>query len=180
MISSYLTGAFSSAIVLEKEEFWERLEAIGIAFCSASSGSLDTFSSFSSAGRARLIFELETLELGRGVTTPAVYARDNFGILGLLALLIVFENPFFNAAAATLAGVFGISSSSRFLWYGCAFNGSEVEEKLAKGSEFRKEWEADWKLFLVFVTREVRFDARREALRGGKVEGRVRLVVEAA
>jgi len=58
-----------------------------------------------------------------------------------------------------------------------------VEDGVANGSEYRKECEAFWKEFFVFVTREVRFEARREDLRGGKglfVVERERLVVEAA
>ena len=61
-----------------------------------------------------------------------------------------------------------------------------MEVGVAKGSEFRNRWalwEADWKEFFVFVTREVRFDARREDFRGGKavlVEDKERFVVDAA
>ncbi len=162
-----------------------------IALASASSGSsVDTFSSlsFASVGRARLSLELEALVFALGVTTPAVYARDSFGILGLRALLSVFENPFFQAAAAMFVGVLdsiGVSSSSLFLKYGCGLNWVEAVEEVAKGSEFKKEWEADCRLFFVFVTREVRFDARREDLRGVRLGEeelvvRDRFVVEAA
>ncbi len=101
----------------------------------ASSGSVRSFSSFSSSlgGRARLSFELEALWLLRGVTTPAVYASDSFGMLGLRALFSVFENPFFHAAAAVLVGVFGsmgvdVSSSSLFLGLGCGLRAVEVVE----------------------------------------------------
>jgi hypothetical protein len=54
-----------------------------------------------------------------------------------------------------------------------------VEEGVANGSESRKEWRP----FFVVVTREERFDARREDLRSGKgllVVLRDRLVVDAA
>ncbi len=141
----------------------------------------------SSGESARLGLEFEAAELLRGITTPAVYARDSFGMLGLFAILSVFEKPFFHAAAAILVGVFGsigVSSSSLFLDCGCEPKGVDVVEVMAKGSEFRKEWEADWRVFFVFVTREVRFEARREDLRSGgfELEGvvRGRFVVEAA
>jgi hypothetical protein len=54
-----------------------------------------------------------------------------------------------------------------------------VKEGVANGSESRKEWRP----FFVVVTREERFEARREDLRGGKgllVVFRQRLVVDAA
>lgn len=63
----------------------------------------------------------------------------------------------------------------------------EVEDEVgvANGSEFRNECEADWRLAFVFVTSEVRFECRREDLRGGRgvfvvVEARERFVVDAA
>lgn len=60
-----------------------------------------------------------------------------------------------------------------------------VEVGVENGSVFRKEWEAAWREALVEVTREVRFDARREDFRGGRaveleleVEERFRFVVD--
>jgi hypothetical protein len=65
-----------------------------------------------------------------------------------------------------------------------------LEVGVAKGSEYRNVWalwDADWKELFVFVTRELRFDARREDFRGGGnavlallKDMRERSVVEAA
>lgn len=61
-----------------------------------------------------------------------------------------------------------------------------VGVEVANGSEFKNECPADCKLAFVLVTREVRFECKRDDLRGGKavvfvfVLERERFVVEAA
>jgi len=105
---------------------------------------------------------------GRGVTTPAVYAREILGMLGFLALARDFENPFFQFATAALlpVGVLGNDASSGdvVLWDEISF---------AKGSDWRKAWEAvaaAWIEERVLRTREEIFVAKRLDLRGGRVE----------
>ena len=133
-------------------------------------GSLAAFSfSGSVGGIERSSFDAEASEFSRGLTTPAVYASEIFGMLGLRALL--------RKLAPHRVGVLGVCSSlsSPLLLLLLFFDGGMydvdmVEVGVANGSELRKVcalWEADWKEFLVFVTSEVRFDARRDDFRGG-------------
>jgi hypothetical protein len=159
----------------------------------ASIGSLVSFSGSGGGGEGleRFDFEDEASEFSRGRTTPAVYAREIFGMLGFLALL---RKPFFHAA--TDVGVLGLCSSalSSLLSYvfleGGIYEVDVLEVGVAKGSEYRNVWalwEAEWKELFVFVTRELKFDARREDFRGGGKavlvlleDMRERSVVEAA
>ena len=99
---------------------------------------------------------------GRGVTTPAVYARLSLGMLGLRAFWMVLVRPFFQeeeelvgevVTASRVSSVL-VSRRSSISWMGVEV---DVEGCL---SELRKEWEAAWKVFL----REF----RREEIRGGR------------
>jgi hypothetical protein len=106
-----------------------------------------------------------------------VYASESFGILGFRALLRKLR---FHAEVGVLGVCSSFSSTILLLTF---FDGGiydvdidVTEVGVAKGSELRNVCalcEADWKEFFVFVTRDVRFDARREDFLGGKV-----LVVE--
>lgn len=191
MISSYLTFSPASTFLLSKEEVRGRevdMRRGSRSDSAVSIGSLVAFSfSDSEAGIERLSFDAEASEFSRGRTTPAVYASEIFGILGLRALL--------RKLAPHRVGVLGVCSSLSsptllllVFFDDGMYDVDMVEVGVAKGSEFRKVcalWEAEWKEFFVFVTSEVRFDARREDFRGVKEvlvleDMRDRFVVDAA
>ena len=204
MISSYLTlfSSLASTFALSEDEVRGReveMRSGSRSDSAVSAGSLAGVSPFSCSvgGMARLSFEAEASEFSRGLTTPGVYASEIFGMLGMLGMLDFRALLKKFLAANREVGVLGGCSSFsgtlfvRLVFFeGGIYDVDCVGVGEAKGSELRNVcalWEADWKEFFVLVTREVRFDARREDFLGGKrpLSGeldvmRERFVVDAA
>jgi hypothetical protein len=141
MISSYVIFSLSFASTVVSDDVLSGEVDMRRDLGSDSGVSIGSLASFSSSvggvgGIERCNFVDEASEFSRGRTTPAVYAREIFGMLGFLALS---RKPFFHAAIDV--GVLGVCSSdfSSLLLYvfleGGMYEVDVLEVGVAKGSE---------------------------------------------